>query len=166
TPFPIVPGVMVPAGIYDHKEAQIVFYTNRSAPLSLSIDSIIGGFFGGERVSLKPTLRYRIGESFSSELSWDYNDISLPVQNGDFRADLGRLRLTYSFTPRIALQTLLQYNQRDELLATNLRFSWVQSANAGFFIVYNEVDDDRFGAPTKPRRELIIKYSRIFDVLR
>ena len=52
----------------------------------------------------------------------------------------------------------------DDVLATNLRFSWLQSANAGFFVVYNEVDEGGFGALPKGR-ELIVKYSRIFDLL-
>jgi hypothetical protein len=50
-----------------------------------------------------------------------------------------------------------------DVLATNLRFSWLQSANAGFYLVYNEVDDRNLGA-LPAGRELIIKYSRIFDV--
>ncbi len=165
TPFDNVSGVTVPAGNYDHKEAQLVFMTDRRAPLSFSIDSTIGGFFGGNRVSAEPAVPYRVGEKFSSELSWDYNDISLPVPNGDFKINLGKLRLTYAFTPKIALQALVQYNERDDLVATNLRFSWVQSANAGFFLVYNEVDDNGPIGPERPRRELILKYSRIFDVL-
>jgi hypothetical protein len=37
------------------------------------------------------------------------------------------------------------------------------SANAGFYLVYNEVDDRNFGA-LPAGRELIVKYSRIFDV--
>ena len=61
------------------------------------------GFFGGDRISLRPTLRYRIGETFSTELSWDYNDIELPVTNGDFEVNLARLRVSYSFTPKILL---------------------------------------------------------------
>jgi hypothetical protein len=77
---------------------------------------------------------------------------------------LSRLRLSYSFTPKVLLQALVQYNDNDDLLATNLRFSWLQSANAGFFIVYNEIDERGFGALPNGR-ELIIKYSRIFDLL-
>jgi hypothetical protein len=114
---------------------------------------------------LRPTLRYRIGETFSTELSWDYNDIELPVTKGDFEINLARLRISYSFTPKILLQALVQYDDRDDIVATNLRFSWLQSANAGLFLVYNEVDERGLGAPPDKGREFIIKYSRIFDLL-
>jgi len=59
----------------------------------------------------------------------------------------------------------VQYNDVDEVLAMNLRFSMLESANSGLFIVYNEIDERYPGAPPKGR-EIIIKYSHIFDVFR
>jgi hypothetical protein len=49
-------------------------------------------------------------------------------------------------------------------MATNLRFSWLQTANSGLFIVYNEVNE--FASRGRDTgEEFIIKYSRIFDIL-
>ncbi|MBX3705513.1 MAG: carbohydrate binding family 9 domain-containing protein [Pseudomonadales bacterium] len=164
-PFEIVRGVTVPVGEYDEQEAQLVFITNQGAPLSLNLQSRIGGFFGGDRVNLTPTLRYRWGDAFTSELSWVYNRLDLPVENGDVEINVGRMRLSYSLTPRMLLQALIQYDDRTDLFATNLRFSWLQSANAGLFLVYNEVDDETIIGPMEKRRELALKFSWIFDVL-
>lgn len=161
--FDIVSGVTVPAGEYKHTESQLVFQTNQGAPLSLDVRSVIGGFFGGDRVNFEPTIRYRVGEKFSTELSWSYSAIDLPVPGGDFEVNLARLRVSYSFTPKMSLQALVQYNDRDDLLATNLRFAWIQSANAGLYLVYNEVDDNGLGAPNGRARQFILKYSRIID---
>ena len=162
-PFDIVDGVTVGADSYDNEEAQLVLFSDRGAPLSFRVRTVVGGFFGGDRVAISPSVNYRIGESFSTSLSWDYNDIDLP--GGDFKVNLARLRVSYSFTPKILLQALVQYNERDKLIATNFRFSWLQSANAGLYLVYNEIDDESLGAPGKPRREFILKYSRIIDLL-
>ena len=127
------------------------------------IRTVTGGQFGGDRVSISPTVNYRIGETFRSELSIRYNDYDLPVPNGEFTANLARLRLSYSFTPKIQLQGLVQYNDTSERLGTNIRFSWLRNANSGFYLVYNEVDERTDGAlPTG--REFILKYSQIFDV--
>jgi hypothetical protein len=161
--FDIVDDVTIQPGTYEHAEVTIVFHTNQAAPLSFALNTTIGGRFGGDRVSLEPTLRYRIGESFSSELSYNYNEFDLPVPGGRFTANLARLRLSYSFTPKILLQALFQYNELDDILGTNLRFSWLQSANAGFYLVYNEVDEQGIGG-LPAGREIIIKYSHIFDV--
>lgn len=163
--FEIVPDVMVPAGTYNHEELQLVYVGDTSAPLSFELRTTIGGRFGGDRVTLEPTIRYRIGDKFSSQLSYNHNDFDLPVPNGNFTADLWRLRVSYSFTPRMLVQMLMQYNETIDTASANLRFSWLQSANAGLYVVYNEIDERGFGA--LPRgREVVIKYSRIFDLLR
>ena len=65
----------------------------------------------------------------------------------------------------MSLQTLVQYDDRNDTIGTNLRFSWLQSANAGLFLVYNEIDERGFNAPLDKGREFLIKYSKIFDVL-
>ncbi len=163
TPFEIVPGVVVPAGTYDHGEAQLVFFTDQSRPFSITTRGNIGGQFGGDRTSIRTTLAYRVGEVFRTELTYNYNDFDLPYANGDFTANLTRLRLSYSFTPKILLQALVQYNEARDVVGTNLRFSWLRSANSGLYLVYNEVDDRGIGAPPAGR-EFIIKYSHIFDV--
>jgi hypothetical protein len=127
------------------------------------LHTTVGGRFGGDRVSIAPSFNYRIGETFSSELSVIYNNFDLPVPNGDFTANLASLRLSYSFTPKILLQALLQYNDNDDVIGTNIRFSWLQSASSGFYLVYNEIDEQGVGGlPTG--REFIVKYSHIFDV--
>jgi hypothetical protein len=164
-PFQIISGVFVPAGNYAEREAQLVFKTNQNAPLSLDVTSYIGGFFDGDRFSLAPTMRYRLGDAFSAELTWNYNRIDLPVEDGRFDVNVARLRLSYSFTPKILLQALVQHDDRTDMIATNLRFSWLQTANSGLFLVYNEVDDETIRGPAEKRREITLKYSRIFDVL-
>ncbi len=167
-PFQIVSGVTVPAGTYKHEEAQLVYFTNQGLPLSINVSSRIGGFFGGDRFNIEPTIRYRVGETFSTELSWNHQQIELPVAGGDFDVNLARLRLSYSFTPNVLLQALVQYNERDDVIGTNIRFSWLQSANAGLYLVYNQVDESGLNTPQgRAMREdaqgFILKYSRIFD---
>ena len=162
--FEIVDGVTVQPGTYDHAEVQIVYFTNQSKPLSFNLHTTVGGKFGGDRLSLEPSIKYRIGETFRSELALIYNDFDLPVPNGDFTANLARLRLSYSFTPRVQLQALIQYNDNADTIGTNVRFSWLRNANSGLFLVYNEVDERFDGAPPTGR-EFILKYSHIFDLL-
>jgi len=164
-PFEIIDGVFVPAGIYSGHEAQIRGNTNRGAPLSFEFQANIGKRFGGDRVVLKPSVNFRIGETFSTELTYDYNKFDLPIMGGDFDVGLTRLRLSYSFTPQMLLQALIQYNDRQEVLSTNVRFSLLRTANSGLFVVYNEFDEQYSGAPPTGR-EIIIKYNYLFDVFK
>jgi hypothetical protein len=162
-PFEIHPGVMVPEGSYEHTEARIVFYSNQGAWLSFQSTLTAGGFFGGNRVSWDPSMKMRLGEAFNTELFWSRNDVDLP--GGDFLSQLVRLRVSYSFTPRINLQALVQYNTAANLWSTNVRFSLLQAANTGLFIVYNETRDIEPTLLGIPGRSLTIKFSRIFDLI-
>ena len=85
------------------------------------------------------------------------------MPGGDFTASLSRLRLSYSFSPKVQLQTLIQYNSTNETWGTNIRFSWLRKASSGLYLVYNEVDERGVGAPPTGR-QLIVKYSHIFDL--
>ncbi len=161
--FEIAEGVIVPEGTYEHSEVALVLFTNEGLPLSFSMRAVSGGFFGGDRLALSPTLRWRVGEAFNTELSWNYNDVDLP--GGSFETNLGRLRVSYSFTPKLFVQALAQYNDRADVTSVNLRFGWLQRAGAGLFVVFNELED-RAGFSTETERTVIVKYSRLIDLLR
>jgi hypothetical protein len=141
-PFEIYPGVLVPAGTYDHAETQLVFFTNQGAPFSLNTQVTAGGFFGGQRVTFAPTLRFRASDAFNADVRWTRNDINLP--GGDFVTNLISSRVSYSFTPSLFIQSLTQYNDRADAWSTNLRFGWYHKGSTGLFVVYNNtrgIDD-------------------------
>ena len=173
--FQINPGTYVPPGDYDHKESQLVLMTDNRKSLYFEWKSYIGGFYGGDRRSLETKANYRLGDAFTAALTWSHNNIDmkpfaesdgLAASRGDFKVNVARLRMSYSISPKMQIQMLVQSDDRKDLLATNLRFSWLQDANSGLYIVYNEVDDLNIIGPMEKRREFALKYSRIFDVLR
>ncbi|HET6569701.1 MAG TPA: DUF5916 domain-containing protein [Rhodothermales bacterium] len=164
-PFNILGEVVVPAGSYDHREAQLVGMTDPSNWVSFEMHTTIGGFFGGDRVSLEPTLHLRSGERFNSTFGVSRNMIDLP--GGSFTADLIRARLSYSFTPRMYVQSLVQYNDSADLWSTNLRFGWLHTAGTGLFVVFNHSDGlGRVLTPGVDNQTFIVKYTRMFNVLR
>jgi hypothetical protein len=165
-PFEIFPRIFVPKGSYKHNEAQLVFMTNQGAPISLNMETRIGGFFGGDRVAWTPTLRMRAGDALTTEVAYQRNQVTLPW--GDFTTNLLRTRLSYSFTTRAFVQALAQYNDRADLWSLNLRFGWLQAANTGLFVVYTDTRGlyDLFPTPQRTDRSFVVKFSRMFDVLR
>lgn len=166
TPFEIYPGIFVPPGTYDHAEAQLVAMTNQGAPISVSMRTTIGGFFGGDRLTLNPTVRFRAGDALTAQVDYQRNNIDLPW--GEFVTNLVRTRVSYSFTPRIFTQALVQYNDRADLWSMNLRFGWLQAANTGLFVVYTDTRGlyDLFDRPERTDRSLTVKYSYLFNVFR
>jgi hypothetical protein len=159
-----VSGVGVPTGRYDWHEVEFMYNSNRSRPFSYGLRGLVGGYFGGNLHEYGPSVRYRRGEQFSVSVSLTRDDIDLP--SGSVVTNLASTRVAYNFSPQLYVQSLIQYNTSAKLWATNLRFGFVQTANTGLFIVYD--DTEGIGPsfiPSGAGQRLTIKYSRLFDVL-
>lgn len=161
--FEISDGVIVPPGTYDHNEFQIAYDSNGGAPISFGMHTTFGGLFGGHRKSYGPLMHVRSGETFNASLGWTRDDIDLP--GGSFVANLGTAQIGYNFSPRLFVQNLIQYNDDADLWSVNLRFGWLQQANTGLFIVYNDTRGLHDQIPSGGGRSLIVKFSRILNVL-
>jgi len=161
--FPIVTDILVPKGTYNNKELHIRTNSNLTKPFSIIIVNKIGGFFSGDRKNTDATLRYRFGDRFTSELISKYNDVNLP--EGNFITHLVRSRITYAITPKIYIQSLLQYNNQSDQWSMNWRFIWQQSAATGLYLVYNQIQDYD-GIPIhNSTKSFALKYSYLFDVI-
>ena len=154
--------VTIDPGIYDHKELQFVMFTNPNNKSSFRNRTYIGGYFGGSRISSSNKVNLRLGDKFNAETNFNYNRLKLP--NGLTNVVITGLRLAYSFTPRMFLQSLVQYNNVSEITSVNARFGWLKNANTGLFVVINIVKDNDF--LNKLSNQIItIKYSCQFDLL-
>ena len=136
-----------------------------SQPLTFDMTAKIGRFFGGGRTQLTPSLRYRIGETFSARLEWTYKAIQRPNSSEKLEINVGSPRMTYSFTPKVMLTGLVQYNDATGVVASNIRFAWLTLAEAGVWLVCNERRDDDVGPFIEKLREWILKFTHTFDVL-
>ncbi|MSO57323.1 MAG: hypothetical protein EXQ55_10470 [Acidobacteria bacterium] len=162
-PFEPFHGVIVPIGTYEHSEAQIVAFTNQGAPISARMRLTMGGFFGGSRVVVAPQVRFRISDVFNTEFLWTRNDIDL--RGGAFVTNLITSRVSYSFNPQVYVQALMQYNDRANLWSSNVRFGWLNRANTGLFVVYNNTQGLVDSTLLRADRSLTVKFSRLLDLL-
>ncbi len=161
--FEISDSVFVPAGTYNDQEIQIMIMTNSAKPISFSSMNRIGGFFGGDRINVTPTIRFRYKDRITSEFSSNFNKVKLP--GGNFTTNLLRARLTFAFTPKMYIQSLFQYNNQSDQWSMNWRFIWQQSAATGLYLVYNQTQDYD-GIPIESStKSFVVKYSYLFDVL-
>ena len=161
-PFEVADGVTIPSEQYDHVETQINFMTDQSDWISLNSRITAGGFFGGKRLSIGPSVTLRRGETLSTEFSISYNKIDLP--GGDFTTNLFRTRITYSFSTRIFVQVLAQYNDQSDIWSANARFGWLRTANTGLFVVFNQTSQIDGWPGEALNRGVTVKYTHLFDV--
>ena len=154
--------VTIDPGIYDHKELQFVMFTNPNNKASFRNRTYIGGYFGGSRISSSNKVNLRLGDKFNAETNFNYNRLKLP--NGLTNVVITGVRLAYSFTPRMFLQSLVQYNNVSEITSVNARFGWLKNASTGLFVVINIVKDNDFLNQLN-NQSITIKYSYQFDLL-
>ena len=158
-----ISGIPVPPATYEWHEGNVWFNYNRSAPVNAGVRLVFGGFFGGNILSVRTALNARHAETFNLSLIWTRNDIDLPA--GGVVTNLVGVRAGYNFSPRLFAQSLVQYNDSDRLWSLNFRFGWLQDANTGLFVVYNETEGIGAIVPAGAGRSLTLKYSHLFDLL-
>lgn len=163
-PFEISEGVVVPAGTYGWWDAAWQFNTNQGAPVSLKGGLDFGGFLSGSRVATTLTLSARRTTTLSGSLQFAYESVDLP--EGEFKVFLSAFRVAYSFTPRVYLQSLVQYNSETDMLSANFRLGWLGPAGTGLFLVINEMRDTYRSPTVLMRRGVTLKYSRLLDFTR
>ena len=158
-----ISGVPVPPGKYDWHEINLNYSSDSSAPVFAGVSVQRSGFFGGRLVSVGPQVGFRRGEALNVALFWTRNDIDLPL--GNVVTNLSTVSVAYNFSPRVFTQGLVQYNDSANLWSVNYRFGWLQDANTGLFLVYNETDGLGDFRPDGAGRTFILKYSHLFDIL-
>ncbi len=178
-PFEIFPNVFIPPGSYRNAEIAWRFNSDLSAPFSFDVGLDAGGFYSGNIRNYALGLNWRGGSQLLTSVSYTHNDASFPVEGpngefgGDFRTNRVASRINYSFTPRIFVQSLIQYNDAADNWSTNVRFGWLNAAGTGLYIVYNEAQDlERIDYGFQRRilggeplnRALYIKFTREFNI--
>ena len=166
--------VVVPEDSYSGWESQLVFNSNPAARLSATSRIHFGSFLSGSRRGGNGSLTFRPNASFSTSARINYFDVNLP--QGQFETVLLGMNFGYFFTPRIYLQSLIQYSNQVDSWSANLRFGWLNTAGTGLFIVYNDVqgldfpdglnpDGGRFVERGTLARSFIVKFTRQFNLL-
>ena len=90
----------------------------------------------------------------------DFQDVYL--DQGHFFRKLIGTRVAYFFTPRMFVQSLMQYGNQASVWTANARFGWLNAAGTGLYVVFNDGENaDSFFSWNQPQsRSLVVKYTR------
>ncbi len=166
-PFNIAPGVVLQAGKYDFTSYELSYRLGTQRQFSGLISLRSGDFWSGTNTALGLSAgRLELSPQLSVEPSYALNKVELP--EGDFRTELGRLRVTYTITPRMYFSGLVQYDSRASSFSSNLRFRWEWAPGSELFVVYSDDrNTDPFMNPSSlelRNRGLAIKFNRLFQI--
>jgi hypothetical protein len=166
-PFPIRPDVTIPIGSYDYDEWNFSYSTNPAARVYGSVRYEPMEFYGGHRNGASASLGFRASTRFSTEFSYDRNDVELPY--GSFLTNLSILRADYAFSPRATIRSLIQHNSSTNEVTSSIRFNFIYRPGSDIYIVYNGLDTtrmlpaDRFDAFRPSDRQLVVKFSYLLS---
>ena len=158
-------GVTIPVGDYDFTDVRLTYALGPQRLLNGRVEVATGGYFDGKLTSIDLSRgRVDLSPRLSVEPSLSFNWIDLP--GGSFRTDLVRGRLNYTFSPRMFVSSLFQYNSTSRTLGTNLRLRWEYSPGSELFVVFTEEQDID---PLRPDRHaelrnrgFVVKVTRLF----
>jgi hypothetical protein len=151
-PFRLRPTAVIPVGDYTFGEAVLYYETTRSKPLSFLLHGNYGSFWNGDRRRGRVGVRWRLNAHLAASAEYDRNEITLPAAS--VREGLAFLRVDWSLTTRMFLNALVQYNGRDDVWLTNVRFNLIHRPLSDIYVVWNDAQGDSIG-----NRALIVKYT-------
>lgn len=150
--------ILIPAGDYRFNESTLWYYSDKSKILSGDIRYSWGGFFSGTWNSTRLIGTFRPSYRFSSSVQYERSNIDLA--EGSFTTDVVSFRLGYSFSPRMFVNALIQYNSEDDQILSNVRFRLIHRPLSDLFLVYR---DQRDVGRDRTDRALILKYTQLFN---
>lgn len=166
-PFRIADGVVLETGDYDFTSYTTSYTLGAQRKISGTVSLRVGDFWSGKITALEFSgARIELSPQLSLEPAYSINKVELP--EGDFETELGRVRVTYTLSPRMYVSGLVQYDSNANSFSTNLRFRWEWAPSSELFVVYS---DDRntspFGDPNSfetRNRGFAIKFNKLFQI--
>ena len=152
--------VGVPAGDYRFSRTGVRVRMGSHRPFSGFLRYEFGDFFGGTRRQVSYRGRAEFNTRFSLEPNVSLNWIEVP--EGSVRAQVSRLRATYTVSPRSFLGALVQYNSAAQLFSANVRYRWEYSPGSDLFVVFSTNRDGDDGLSGLSDRALVVKFTRLF----
>ena len=164
-PFTPGPGVTLPVGGYGFRDVEATYSLGAQHRLNGTLTVKAGEYFSGDIRSIAFSQgRVELTQQFSLEPSLSVNWVDTP--QGSFRTDLVVSRVNYTFTPRMFLSALIQYNSSSNTISNNFRLRWEYTPGSELFVVYSE---DRDTDPLMPdrfselrNRGFVVKVNRLF----
>ena len=160
-PFMIYPGVPIPVGRYEWTQHLFVYEGDHSKALSGAGRLTVGNFWSGRQRTAQISLLYRPTYRMLFDFGMQVSDISLQLPQAAFTTTLANLRVGYSFSSNMFLDTLVQYRNDVKQFSANVRFNLIHRPLSDFFIVYNE--SQFTDATTTAGRGIVVKYTQMFS---
>jgi hypothetical protein len=146
---------------FNWKDMGISFTSDIRKTFNFLLSGRYGGYYDGTRGTVNAEIYYRVQPYGSLAIISSYNKIAMPSPYKSAEFVLIGPRLDITFTDKVFLTSLVQYNDQIKNLNLNFRFQWRFAPVSDLFIVYTE---NSFPADNRVKnRGLVLKLSYWFN---
>ena len=150
----------LPAGAYGWNEWGLLANTDQSRKIAFSSRFVWGELYNGTQRTITATVTVRPNYHLRVSSGVQRTAASLDLADGRFVNSIWTTRANYSFSPRMFVDALSQYDPASKQLNANVRFNVLHHPLSDLFVVYN---DQRFltvDAPV-PGRSIAVKFTQM-----
>jgi hypothetical protein len=162
-PFRIRPGVVIPTGTYRMNEMTLTYNTSPGRRMYQRLSYSPNEFYGGTRRQATAAVGARATSRLSAELQYNRNDVDMPW--GQFLINLTTLRVDYTFSPKMTIRSLTQYNSATNEISNNIRYNFIHRPGSDLYIVYNELRQTGLATDVfaQKDRQLVVKLNYLLQ---
>ena len=128
-------GRVVSAGDYRFRRLSAGFTPDRARSVGLKFNAALGDFWSGTRTELGGGVVWIANKHLTVDGSVSWNDISLPVPDGDFTTTLISTRLEAALSRKLFAYALVQWDDVSQTLQSNIRVDWIHTPGSDLFVV-------------------------------
>ncbi len=130
-------GTVLPVGSYEWQYATLSYNSNRTKRVYGSIGADLGGYYNGDRRTLRANLTLQVGRTLLFEPQYVHNRVTA-AERPLYTSNVLNFRVSHSFSPDFYLKAFVQYN--DDRRTASFNFLWWYHYKPGsdLYVVYNQ----------------------------
>jgi hypothetical protein len=162
--FPVFREISVPIGRYDAIRYGFDAATKPGRKVSGELTISNGGFYGGSRFELSPSLFWKVNRHVTLSQTLISNFVHDAPE--DFDLYITRTRIGYSLNTNFSVSSVLQYDNSSQKIGFNCRANYMFKEGTELFVVYNEIQDESLHPEINPprNRSLLIKFTYLLRI--
>ena len=130
-------GTILPVGSYAWQYATLSYNSNRTKRVYGTVGADLGGYYNGDRQTLRANLTLQAGKTLLFEPQYVHNRVTL-AGRPLYTSNVLNFRVSHSFSPDFYLKAFVQYN--DDRRTASFNFLWWYHYKPGsdLYVVYNQ----------------------------
>jgi len=132
-----IAGRELPFGDYTFRDIEVAFNPNRARSFGMNGIASFGDFWSGTRTQIGGGFFWIVNKHLTIDTDARWNDVSLPVPDGDFSTTLLSTRLEAALNRQLFAYALVQWDDVSNEFQANVRVNWIHTPGSDLFLVFD-----------------------------